>query len=207
MKSDVARRNLEARCAIDGLKLNPPFPRRRDYFRGDSPYTRCLLRGEKKKDRGRYKPSHWSPTGGNRILGKGDSMTRGHPVLCEIFRRNDKTRVATKEREREGGREEERKKRADRLVATISWQETRSLSYTYVRGYDAPKSSPRAYLHALGHNNGIEPYTKCSWLCGCTLRWRAVNYYFCHDPFHREISTNSTIRQRSFERQFQIITH
>lgn len=40
-------------------------------------------------------------------------MTRGHPVLCGVFRRNDKPRVATKEREGERDAQENREREGE----------------------------------------------------------------------------------------------
>lgn len=69
---------------------------------------RNLRRGQ--KDREMNKPHQREYD-----LQKGDSMTRRHPVLCRVFRRNDKPRVAAQERnrKREKNKEEEEEEREE----------------------------------------------------------------------------------------------
>jgi hypothetical protein len=88
--------------------------------------------------------------------------------FVRALRRNDKTRVAAqgnrqKREGKEAKREESEKERGEDNNTTMTtttiiessppWQETRA--FIPIRHYDTPKRSPRAYLHALRHNNSI----------------------------------------------------
>jgi len=88
-------------------------------------------------------------------------MTRGHPVLCGVFRRNDKLRVFRGAEERERKRKndaDDNDDNDDRLVATVAG----NVAFIPIRRYDTPKRSAACSFACASVQQWYQPYTRLS---------------------------------------------